>query len=46
MNTRMPEYLCDPADGSDLQLSAETVIINGRVERAISFRLAVAPRGH
>ena len=33
MHTRLLEYLCDLSDGSDLQLSAETVIINGRVER-------------
>jgi hypothetical protein len=26
------KYLCDPADGSDLRLSAETVIIKERVE--------------
>jgi uncharacterized protein YbaR (Trm112 family) len=32
MHTRSLKYLCDPADGSDLRLSAETVIINERVE--------------
>jgi uncharacterized protein YbaR (Trm112 family) len=32
MHTRLLNYLCDPSDGSDLRLSAETVVINGRVE--------------
>jgi uncharacterized protein YbaR (Trm112 family)/ubiquinone/menaquinone biosynthesis C-methylase UbiE len=32
MHTRLLQYLCDPIDGSDLQLSAETVVINDWVE--------------
>ena len=32
MHTRLLEYLCDPADGSDLRLSAETVVVNDWVE--------------
>src|SRR5258708_16568889 len=32
MHTRLLDYLCDPADGSDLRLSAETVIINDWIE--------------
>jgi hypothetical protein len=32
MQTRLLEYLCDPTDGSDLRLSAQTVIVNDWVE--------------
>jgi uncharacterized protein YbaR (Trm112 family)/2-polyprenyl-3-methyl-5-hydroxy-6-metoxy-1,4-benzoquinol methylase len=32
MHTRLLKYLCDPLDGSDLSLSAETIIANDRVE--------------
>jgi ubiquinone/menaquinone biosynthesis C-methylase UbiE len=31
MHTRLLEYLCDPVDGSDLRLSADTIVINDRV---------------
>jgi uncharacterized protein YbaR (Trm112 family)/SAM-dependent methyltransferase len=32
MHTRLLKYLCDPVDGSDLRLSAETITTDDRVE--------------
>ena len=37
MHTHLLEYLCDPADGSDLQLSAETVVVKDWVETGVRF---------
>ena len=41
MHTRLLKYLCDPVDGSDLTLSAETIIANDRIETGA----LVSPRG-